>query len=323
VSERRTVRRPGPARRRRAALVACLLALVLLASCQPGAAPAGPGGPVRAGTVVVASFNFPESELLAAIYGMAIQHAGIPVRLRLNLGPRELVQPALEQGLVDLVPEYLGTALTSIEPHPSISMSDPAEVRAALARALAVWGVRVLTPARAQDQNGVVVTRATAARLHLRTVSDLRHAAGRLILGGPPECPSRPYCLPGLRSAYGLRFARFLPFDTEQQRVTALRDGVVNVAVLFTTDGNLATEGLVLLRDNRRLQPAENIAPVVRAQAMARYGGRLAGAVNAVSAQLTTAELLFLDWRIEVAGNGVPAEARAWLERHGILPRPG
>ena len=123
MSERRTVRRPGRARRRRAALVACPLALVLLASCQPGAAPAGPGGRVRAGTVVVASFNFPESELLAAIYGMAIQHAGIPVRLRLNLGPRELVQPALEQGLVNLVPEYLGTALTSIGPHPSISMS--------------------------------------------------------------------------------------------------------------------------------------------------------------------------------------------------------
>jgi osmoprotectant transport system substrate-binding protein len=315
-------RRPGPVRRRRAAFLACPVALVLLASCQPGAAPGGQGGRVRAGTVVVASFNFPESELLAAIYGLAIQHAGIPVRLRLNLGPRELVEPALEQGLVDLVPEYLGSALTSIEPHPSISMSDPGAVRAALARALAVWGIHVLTPARAQDQNGVVVTRATAARLRLRTVSDLRRAAASLILGGPPECPSRPYCLPGLRSVYGLRFARFLPFDTERQRVTALQDGVVNVAVLFTTDGNLATEDLVLLTDNRHLQPAENIVPVVRAQDLARYGKRLAGAVNAVSAQLTTAELLFLDWRVEVAGNGVLAEAHAWLQRHGILPRP-
>ena len=323
MSERRIARRPGPARRRRAAFLACPVALVLLASCQPGAAPGGQGGPAHAGTVVVASFNFPESELLAAIYGLAIRRAGIPVQLRLNLGPRELVDPALEQGMVDLVPEYLGTALTSIEPHPSVSMSDPLAVRAALARALTVWGIQVLTPARAQDQNGVMVTRATAARLRLRTVSDLRPAAAGLILGGPPECPSRPHCLPGLRGVYGLRFARFLPFDTEQQRVTALQDGVVNVAVLFTTDGNLATEGLVLLTDNRHLQPAENIVPVVRARAMARYGSRLAQAVNAVSAQLTTAELLFLDWRVEVAGNAVLAEARAWLERHGILPRPG
>lgn len=323
MSGRRTGRRPGPARRRAAALLAGPLALTLLAACQPGAAPAGPGGRgAPPGTVVVASFNFPESELLAAIYGLAIRHAGIPVRLRLNLGPRELVGPALEQGLVDLVPEYLGTALTSIEPHSGISMSDPAAVRAALARALAVRGVRVLTPARAQDQNGLVVTRATAERLRLRTVSDLRQSAGRLVLGGPPECPVRPYCLPGLRSVYGLRFARFLPFDTEQQRVTALQDGVVNVAVLFTTDGNLAAENLVLLGDNRHLQPAENIVPVVRAQDMARYGKRLAATVHAVSAKLTTAGLLFLDWRVEVAGNGVLAEARAWLERHGILPRP-
>jgi osmoprotectant transport system substrate-binding protein len=323
VTEHRTARRPGPARRHAAAFLAGPLALALLAACQPGATAAGPGGQgAQPGTVVVASFNFPESELLAAIYGLAIRHAGIPVRLRLNLGPRELVEPALEQGLVDLVPEYLGTALTSIEPHPSVDMSDPAAVRAALARALAIWGVQVLTPARAQDQNGVVVTRATAARLRLRTVSDLRRPAAGLILGGPPECPARPYCLPGLRDTYGLRFARFLPFDTEQQRVTALQDGVVNVAVLFTTDGNLAASGLVLLADNRHLQPAENIVPVVRAQELARYGKRLAGAVNAVSAKLTSAGLLFLDWRVEVAGNGVLAEARAWLERHGILPRP-
>ena len=322
VSERRTARRPG-LRGRTAATLACLPLLLLLASCHPGPAPAGQGGSAGADPVVVASFNFPESELLATIYGLAIRHAGIPVRFALDLGPRELVQPALEQGLVDMVPEYLGTALTSIEPHPSITMSDPALVRVALARALAAWGVQALAPAAAQDQNAEVVTRATAARLRLHTVSELRRAAGRLTLGGPPECPARPACLPGLRRVYGLRFARFLPFDTEQQRVTALEEGVVDVAVLTTTDGNLATGDLVLLADDRHLQPAENIVPVVRAEALARYGSRLTGAVNAVSARLTSAALLFLNWRIEVAGDSVQAEARAWLERQGILPRAG
>ncbi len=308
---------------RAAALAACSLGLTLLAACQPGAAPAGRGGAgAHGGTVVVASFNFPESELLAAIYGLAIRHAGIPAELRLDLGPRELVQPALEQDLVDVVPEYLGTALTSLHPHPGVPMSDPAAVEPALARALARWHVQVMTPAAAQDQNGVVVTDATAHRLGLRKVSDLR-AAGRLVLGGSPECPDRPYCLPGLRRAYGLGFAGFLPFDTEPQRVTALREGVVDVAVLDTTDGNLATGDLVLLSDDRHLQPAENVVPVITDRAMARYGKRLAGAVNAVSAQLTSKALLFLDWRVEVAGADVLAEARGWLERHGILPRPG
>ena len=317
-----SVRRTGCGRA--AALVACSLGLTLLAACQPGAAPAGRGGGgSHGGAVVVASFNFPESELLAAIYGLAIRHAGIPVQLRLDLGPRELVQPALEQGLVDVVPEYLGTALSSLEPRPGVPVSDPAAVRAALIRALARWHVQVMTPAAAQDQNGVVVTAATARRLGLRTVSDLRRAASRLVLGGAPECPDRPYCLPGLRKVYGLGFAGFVPFDTEPQRVTALREGVVDVAVLDTTDGNLATGDLVLLSDDRHLQPAENVVPVITGSAMARYGKRLAGAVNAVSVQLTSKELLFLDWRVEVAGADVLAEARGWLERHGILPRPG
>jgi osmoprotectant transport system substrate-binding protein len=167
-----------------------------------------------------------------------------------------------------------------------------------------------------------VVTEATAHRLGLRKVSDLRRVAGRLTLGGSPECPGRPYCLPGLRKVYGLRFAGFLPFDTEPQRVTALREGVVDAAVLDTTDGNLASGDLVLLADDRHLQPAENVVPVITSRTLARYGKRLAGTVNLVSAQLTSKALLFMDWRVEVAGAGVMVEARAWLKRHGVLPRP-
>jgi osmoprotectant transport system substrate-binding protein len=303
--------------------VACSLVLALVVSCQREATTAGHRGSVHPGTVVVASFNFPESELLAAIYGLALEHAGIPVRLELDLGPRELVQPALEQGLVDVIPEYLGTALASVEPDARARMSDLGAVRDALARAYARWHVDVLKPAAAQDQNGVVVTRATAERLGLRTVSDLRRVSGRLSLGGPPECPGRPYCLPGLHRVYGLRFARFLPFDTEEQRVTALQAGVVDVAVLFTTDGNLAGGDLTLLIDDRHLQPADNVVPVVADSAVTRYGKPLVDTLNAVSARLTSKNLLFLNWRIEVAGDSALAEARGWLERHGILPRPG
>jgi osmoprotectant transport system substrate-binding protein len=317
MSERRTT-----AYGRAAAFAVC--SVVLLASCQSGQDRTAPGRADRAdGTVVVASFNFPESELLAAIYGLAIRNAGVPVRFQLDLGPRELVQPALDQGLVDVVPEYLGTALRTLEARPGVPMQDPAAVRTALARALARWHLRVMAPAAAQDQNGVVVTAATARRLILRNVSDLRRAASRLVLGGSPECPGRPYCLAGLRRVYELGFARFLPLGTEAQRVMALRDGVIDVAVLDTTAGNLAACDLVLLSDDRHLQPAENVVPVVTGRAMARYGNRLAGAVNAVSAQLTSSALLFLDWRVEVAGGDVMTEARGWLERHGILPRPG
>jgi osmoprotectant transport system substrate-binding protein len=297
--------------------------LASLASCQPGRTVSGSTGGPGNGAVVVASFNFPESELLAAIYGLAIEQAGVPVRLDLDLGPRELVQPALEQGLVDMVPEYLGSALVSLEPVPGVVMSDPAAVRRELARALARWHVQVLRPAAAQDQNGFVVTRATAGRYRLRTVSGLAAVAAGLTLAGPSECLSRPYCLPGLRAVYGVHFARFLPFDTEHQRVTALQQDVADVAVLFTTDGYLATGGFVLLADDRRLQPAENVVPVVSDKAAARYGKRLADALAAVSARLTSPELRFLNWRVSVAGRNVLTEARDWLVRQGIVPRQG
>ena len=96
---------------------------------------------------------------------------------------------------------------------------------------------------------------------------------------------------------------------------------MANVAILFTTDGNLATGDLVLLPDDRGLQPAENVVPVISAIMVRRYGNRLIDAVNAVSARLTSDGLTFLNWRIEAAGKNILAEARGWLERHRIVPR--
>ncbi len=304
-------------------VAAAVISLAMLASCAPGGTTATPPGRTPGTAVVVASFDFPESELVAAIYALVLMNAGIPARLQPGLGPREVVQPALAEGVVDVIPEYLGSALTSLEPAVGVAMSDPAAVRRELVRALTGRQVQVLRPAAAQDQNGLMVTRATAARLRLRRVSDLAPLASGMVLGGTPECPQRPYCLPGLRRVYGLEFARFVPLVSEQDRIDAIEQGVVDVGVTGTTDGRLASGDLVLLADDRRLQPAENVVPVVRAAAVARYGARLTDALDAVSARLTTDDLIFLNSRITVAGKNVLAEARAWLEHQGILPEPG
>lgn len=273
----------------------------------------------RTGTeVVVASFNFPESALLAEIYSGALEAADIPVRREIELGPRELVQPALLQGLVDVVPEYLGTALASLDADSGVDAGDAVAVRARLTQVAARWDLRVLEPAPAENQNGLAVTRETAERLGRHTTSALVEAAGALALGGPPECPVRPYCLLGLERAYGVHFRRFLPFDTEGQRVSALRQQVVDVAVVFTTDGDLATGDLVLLEDDRGLQPVENVVPLVSSAAFDRYGPRLVSALGAVSSRLTSENLTFLNWRVAVAGKDVRAEARGWLQRQGI-----
>ena len=270
----------------------------------------------------VASFDFAESRLVAEIYAQALEGQGIEVRRELGLGPRELVQPALRQGLVDVVPEYLGSALTSVEPAAEVDPSAPGDVRRHLAAAVEPWGLRVLEPSGAQNQNGLAVTRATAERLSLEVTSDLRGAAAELTIGGPPECPDRPYCLPGLAHAYGLSFAEFRPLADQAYVRQALDDRVIDVGVLFTTDGALAGGDLVLLGDDRGLQPAENVVPVVRADALEAPGGdRVAATLDAVSGHLTTANLRFLNWRVSVAGNDPADEAHAWLVRQGLVER--
>ncbi len=308
-------------RSRVAAIVAGLVALTLLASCTESR-PGVEDTQRRGAEVVVASFNFPESALLAEIYARAIEAAGIPVRREVDLGPRELVQPALLAGLVDVVPEYLGTALASLQPSAGVAPTDAAAVRERLARALEGRGVRVLDAAPAQNQNGVVVSRETAERHRLRAVSDLATIARGMTLGGPPECPQRPYCGEGLQRVYGLLFEQFVPLGSEQQRATALADGVVDVAVMFTTDGRLATGDLVLLQDDRALQPSENVVPLVTDRSVQRYGVRLADTINAVSARLTTNSLRFLNWRTSIAERDVATEARGWLERQSLVRPP-
>jgi osmoprotectant transport system substrate-binding protein len=308
--------------RRLSGLLVCLLTVLVLAGCRSAGRTGGAGSESPGPAVVVASFNFPESALLAEIYSQALQHAGVPVRRELDLGPRELVLPALHQGLVDVVPEYVGTALTSVAPQVGAGRGTAAAT-AELGRVLARWGVRVLRPSTAQDQNGFVVTRATAQRLRLRSLSDLARVASRLTLGGPAECPRRPYCLLGLQQRYGARFGHFLAFDSQDQRDAALDQRVIDVEVMFTTDGRLATGDLVLLADDRHLQPAENIVPVVTARAVQRYGTRLTEALDAVSARLDRRSLLVLNWRVAVAGKDVAGEARGWLRRHGLLAGPG
>jgi osmoprotectant transport system substrate-binding protein len=293
--------------------------LLVLAACG-GAGHETPSAPDEG--VAVGSFNFSESRLVAEIYAQALEDEGIPVRRELDLGPRELVLPALRQGRVDIVPEYLGTALTAAAPAVTVDRSDPDAVSRALAEAIDPWDLRVLSYADAQNQNGLVVTRATAERLAVRTTSDLGRVARRLTLGGPPECPSRRYCLEGLAEVYGLRFAAFVPLAEQSYVRQALKDYVIDVGVLFTTDGILAGDDLVLLDDDRGLQPAENLVPMVRSDVLeAADGRRVAAALDQVSHRLTTANLRFLNWRVSVAGNDPASEARGWLIRQGLVDR--
>lgn len=271
--------------------------------------------------ITVASVNFSESETLAEIYAQVLERNGYPVRRALDLASREVVEPALEQGVVDLTPEYLGTILAFVDPEASAERLDQAGMHARLQTALGRRGLDVLAAAPVTNQNGLAVTRATARRLHLAKVSELAPLAGSLVLGGPPECPERPFCLPGFASTYGLRFKAFHPLDSGGPRtVAALQGDEIGVGVLFTTDGTLGgpDPDVVLLDDDRHLQPSENVVPVVRRAIVRRYGAKFVALVDRVSAQLQTADLIALNRNVDIDGKTPARAAAGWLRAHGF-----
>jgi osmoprotectant transport system substrate-binding protein len=300
-------------------LVAAVLAAVVVAACSRSQSGTVPPDQARS-ELVVASFDFDESVLLAEIYAQAVEDVGVPVRREQRLGSRELVLPALQQGLVDLVPEYLGSALAAIAPEDEVVSGDADAVRRALHRAGRRWGLQPTTPAAAQNHNAFVVTRAFAYQHGLTELSDLRPIAVTATIGGPPECPERPFCVPGLRATYGLEFGRFFPVEGATQVAQALDEALIDVGVMFSTDGLLADQDLVVLVDDRDLNPAEHVVPLVRSDVLERWP-RLRPAVDEVSSRLTTSMLRFLNWRVTVAGNDPAAEARGWLIRQGIVER--
>ena len=299
---------------RRVAALALVMAIV--AGCTPEPAPPPPDP--RRPPIVVASFDFPESEILAELYGQALRGRGYPVELVARLGAREVVEPALEQGKVDLVPEYLGTALTFIDDGGLPPSSDPEATHARLRRGFATRGVSVAAFAPAEDRNGFVVTGDLARRRGLERISDLAPLAGRLTFGGPPECPDRPLCLQGLQDRYGLQFARFVAMPSRRVTADALETGEIDVGMIETTDASQIGQDLVQLEDDRGLQPAENVVPVVRTQAVDRYGPELVRLLDAVSAQLTTAGLRALNRQVAVEDQPASGVAAGWLRAHPV-----
>jgi osmoprotectant transport system substrate-binding protein len=297
-----------------------ILLFLLAAGCDRDQAPAGPPEDPRRPTIQLASFDFAESETLADLYGLALTQHGFPVEQVVQLGAREVVAPALEQGKVDMVPEYLGSALNFLNDRERVATADPGLTHARLEQAFAPRGVSVLAYAPAQDRNGFAVTGDLARTRGLEKLSDLAPMASQLVIGGPPECPQRPLCLKGLQDVYDLHFARFEAMPSRDVTAAALETGEIDVGMIDTTHPSLLRPGLDLVQlvDDRRLQPADNVVPVLRREILDAYGPPLVRLLNAVSAQLTTAELTKLNLQV---ADGQPAAdaAAAWLRAHTII----
>lgn len=291
-------------------VVVCVVAL-LAAGCGSGELAVERRDP---GVVRVASFDFPESRLLAELYGQHLRRSGFQVEVLAGLGTREIVTPAQQQGLVDVVPHYTGSLLDHLGGSVADTHGSADEVYGLLRQRLRPRGLTALRYAPAEDVNGFAVRTAFAREKHLTKLSDLRPLASRLIFGGPPECQTRRYCLVGLRETYGLRFAAFRAQPSRAVTATTLESGEIDVGLLETTYGRLGDRRVMLLVDDRSLQPRENVVPVVRTELVRRLGPRFTEALDGLSARLDTADLIRLNRLAAVDPRGPADVAATYLE---------
>ncbi|HSF26286.1 MAG TPA: ABC transporter substrate-binding protein [Actinomycetes bacterium] len=275
---------------------------------------AGSTGTAAGAAIVVGSANFPENELLAQIYAKALAATGASVSTKLNIGSRETYIPALQDGSIDLLPEYSGVLLQYFDK--SATAVTPDDVYTALGSALPS-GLIVLDRSQAEDKDAVVVTRETAEKYSLKSIADLAPVAKDLVLGGPPEWKTRPTGVPGLAKVYGLTFKEFKPLDVAGPlSVQALKNGQVQAVNLFTTQSAIKANDFVVLDDPKNLFAAQNVVPLIRES---KATDAVRTTPNAISAALTTDELAALVKQVEVDKADAAEVAETWLQSKDLL----
>lgn len=298
--------------------VTAALMMVVTAACGGGGDPTrSEGSQAPSDTVVVGSANFPESELLAEMYAAALEAKGVKVDKKLNIGARELYLKALEDGSIDLLPEYNGALLAALaEDGVPEGVTSPEQVNAELQQVLPE-GTVTLAQSAAEDKDVLTVTAVTAEQFSLQRVSDLQGKAEQMTLAGGPEFAERHQGVKGLEEVYGLKFKEFKPLDSGGPlTLGALLQGDVQVANLFSTDPAVVENQLVALEDDKQLFTSQNVLPLVRE---AKADERVRQALDAVSAELTTEDLLRLNEQVQVEKRPAAQVAKDYLTEKGLV----
>jgi osmoprotectant transport system substrate-binding protein len=237
--------------------------------------------------VVIGSANFPENEILADIYADVLKAKGVPVTTKLDIGSREVYFKEMENGTLNVFPEYNGALLDYLQP--SATASSTQAVDAALAQALPS-SLEALQSSSAQDKDSVTVTSAFATAHKLSSISDLK-ALGTITFGGPPEWKTREQGLLGLEKVYGLTINFKALDESGPLTIAALNDGTVQAGDIFTTDPSVTKYHFVALSDPKDLFSAQNVTPIINKSVAT---STVTNALNSVSAALTTSDLVQL-----------------------------
>ncbi|WP_042373810.1 ABC transporter substrate-binding protein [Streptacidiphilus neutrinimicus] len=306
-------------RTRSAAVVVAAAAAVALSACGSSSSTAGnplaPSASTGGGVITVGSNNFSESTILADIYGHALAAKGFQVKYHPNIGSREISYGLMKNGAVTLMPEYNGALLAYLD-QKAVGTST-ADTDAKTAAKLSPT-LQLLNPSAAEDKDSLTVNAATAKQLNLTatsTISSLSKDASSLVIGASPEFQTREQGLVGLKDTYGLTFKSYKALDAGGTLTeTALQNGNVQIADIFTTDSLIQKNGWVTLVDDKGLFGFQNVVPLANKSLPA-------GAVtvlNNVSSKLTTDNLMQLDAQVGAQGADPGAVADAWLKANGL-----
>ncbi len=316
---------------RKALAVAAILPLALLAGCggtsnssgTPSGGSSG-GGSTAHGSVTIVGQGYTEMEIMSNMYADLLQKAGYSTTIK-TVADRNLYGPALEKGTVDIsadyassMTEFLNEQINGANAKPVASPSID-KTMSELTKLGKQKGVEPLKPAKAQDANAFAVTKQFSQKNHVTTLSQMAAHNRPVQLAAASDCPQRDDCEKGLKQLYGMNITKFEPlgFGTTQTK-NALKKGEVNLGQVGTSDGSLNTYGLVVLADDKHLENAENLVPVVNSKFLAAHQD-IAPTLNKLSAVLTTADLKKLNADVDVQRQ-LPADvAKSYLQSKGLL----
>ena len=311
-----------------------VLVLLLLAGCgggddepaqsekadQPAAATSKliRNNPANAATTLtIGSKNFTEEFILGEIYAQALKAGGYKIRKRLDYGSELVAFKGVREGKLDAYPEYTGTALTTFfDVEPDKIPKDEQKAYEQAKAGFAKRGVTALPPTPFTDSNAVGMTQARAAELGIQTISDLKSKAPSLTLSGSPECRRRLDCKLGLERLYGLKFKKYLPTELPD-RHSVLTSGKADVSIVFSTDGQITTEDLLVLEDDKKLFPPYNVSLVVNDKAAQKAGPDLPKIVAQIQQDLSTKVMQELNSRVDLDKEQPAEVARAYLQQFG------
>ncbi len=303
---------------------ATVLAGAACSNNDPSTSGSGSPGTGDKGTISLSGQNFGEMQIMAAMYQQVLENAGYTVDVKL-VDTRDVYEPQLESGAVDVAPDYLAGMADLLNTKangsdaPSFAKNSAKETLAALQPLAQAAGITMLDPAKATDQNAFAVTKDFATQNNLTTLSDLAALNQPITLAAAPDCKGRSDCEGGLTDTYGLNIVKILPtgFDSAETKDSVTK-GESQLGLVATTDGALAQENLVILQDDKGIQPAQNLIPAVNS-AFLKDHADVATVLNELSGTLTTADLAALDVKVDVNRQQPADVAKEYLDSKGLL----